>query len=302
MRGGAPEIDWSRSALGRSFGLPAVGSRLSAPGSVSNRPPGMIRSHMRHMRHMRTAGATLLAAAALVGCGRPAGSAPPAPAPAPAAAAAPRSDSEALVGVPKARADSVRHPYTDADVRFMTAMIAHHAQAIRMSDLAPSHGASPSVLTLAERIINSQRDEIGTMQRWLRDREKPVPDPDAPMQMAGMHDAHGAGAHDAHQGMPGMRAMPGTSHDSLMPGMLSAEQMKQLDEARGREFDRLFLTFMIQHHRGAVQMVKRLFDSYGAGQDDTVFKFASDVNVDQTTEIARMERMLAALLFGGGTP
>jgi uncharacterized protein (DUF305 family) len=77
--------------------------------------------------------------------------------------------------------------------------------------------------------------------------------------------------------------------------MLTDEQMKQLDEARGREFDRLFLTFMIQHHRGAVSMVQELFDSYGAAQDEIVFKFANDVNVDQTTEIARMERMLAAL-------
>jgi uncharacterized protein (DUF305 family) len=77
-----------------------------------------------------------------------------------------------------------------------------------------------------------------------------------------------------------------------MPGMLSDAQMKKLDEARGPEFDRLFLTFMIQHHRGAVAMVQQLFGSYGAGQDETVFKFATDVNVDQNTEIARMQRML----------
>jgi uncharacterized protein (DUF305 family) len=78
--------------------------------------------------------------------------------------------------------------------------------------------------------------------------------------------------------------------------------MKQLDEARGADFDRLFLTFMIQHHRGAVSMVKDLFSTYGAGQDETVFKFASDVNVDQTTEIARMERMLATALFEKRSP
>jgi uncharacterized protein (DUF305 family) len=88
----------------------------------------------------------------------------------------------------------------------------------------------------------------------------------------------------------------------LMPGMLTAAQMKHLDEARGPEFDRLFLTFMIQHHRGAVSMVQQLFGSYGAAQDETVFKFANDVNVDQTTEIARMERMLAAQIFGAGSP
>ena len=82
----------------------------------------------------------------------------------------------------------------------------------------------------------------------------------------------------------------------LMPGMLTEEQMKQLDEARGSEFDRLFLTLMIQHHRGAVSMVETLLGTYGAGQDEIVFKFASDVNIDQTTEIARMEKMLAALI------
>jgi uncharacterized protein (DUF305 family) len=80
--------------------------------------------------------------------------------------------------------------------------------------------------------------------------------------------------------------------------MLTGAQMKQLEEARGPEFDRLFLTFMIQHHRGAVSMVKELFGTPGAAQDDTVFKFASDANVDQTTEIARMERMLSTLPAG----
>jgi uncharacterized protein (DUF305 family) len=84
----------------------------------------------------------------------------------------------------------------------------------------------------------------------------------------------------------------------LMPGMLTDEQMQQLDAARGKDFDKLFLTFMIQHHRGAVQMVHDLFESYGAAQDDLVFKFASDVQVDQTTEIARMQRMLVAISFG----
>ena len=92
--------------------------------------------------------------------------------------------------------------------------------------------------------------------------------------------------------------MNGVEHEMLMPGMLTDEQMRQLDAARGNDFDRLFLTYMIQHHTGATKMVKDLFDTYGAAQDDLVFKFASDVNVDQTTEIARMQRMLAALVFG----
>lgn len=190
------------------------------------------------------------------------------------ARAAPQGEAAAMA---KARADSALHPYTDADVRFMTGMISHHAQAIVMARWADSHGASPSVTTLAHRIINAQGDEIKLMQSWLRDRGKPVPEPDP----------HGM-----------KMVMGGMEHEMLMPGMLTDEQMQQLDAARGKEFDRLFLTDMIQHHSGAVQMVKELFDTYGAGQDDIVFKFASDVNVDQTTEIARMRKMLAQVIFG----
>ena len=96
--------------------------------------------------------------------------------------------------------------------------------------------------------------------------------------------------------------MNGMEHEMLMPGMLTDDQMKQLDLARGAEFDRRFLTFMIQHHRGAVSMVKALFGSYGAAPDETVFTFASDVNVDQTTEIERMQRMLFALTTGSPAP
>jgi uncharacterized protein (DUF305 family) len=179
--------------------------------------------------------------------------------------------------IAQARADSLRLPYTQADVSFMSGMIGHHAQAIVMSRWAPTHGASPSVLILASRVINAQQDEIVTMQRWLRDRRKPVPEATA----AGM-----------------TMMMDGVEHVMLMPGMLTEVQMKDLEEARGPEFDRKFLTYMIQHHRGAVSMVRDLFGTYAAGQDETVFKFASDVNVDQTTEIARMEKMLAALTLG----
>jgi uncharacterized protein (DUF305 family) len=116
------------------------------------------------------------------------------------------------------------------------------------------------------------------MQHWLRDRQLPVPE----ATPCGMK-----------------MTMNGVEHEMLMPGMLTDEQMKQLDQARGPEFDRLFLTFMIQHHNGAVQMVKELFGTNGAAQDELVFKFASDVNVDQTTEIARMQRMLVALAIEG---
>ena len=176
--------------------------------------------------------------------------------------------------IARARADSVRYPYTEADIDFMTGMIGHHAQAIVMAGWAPSHGASPSVRTLCERIINAQQDEIQTMQRWLRDRNQPVPEP-----VAG-----------------GGMKMGGEVHHMMMPGMLSEAQMKELDAARGSEFDRLFLTYMIQHHKGAITMVKKLFDTDGAGQDELTFKFASDVNVDQTTEIARMQDMLFTVL------
>ncbi|MEP6602269.1 MAG: DUF305 domain-containing protein [Nitrospirota bacterium] len=182
-----------------------------------------------------------------------------------------------VAAIAKAKADSARYPYTDADVHFMTGMIGHHAQAIVMSQWAPTHGATSSVRILAERIINAQQDEIASMQQWLRDRLQPVPDPHT----------------------MGMKmTMGGEEHVMLMPGMLADAQMKELDMARGPEFDRLFLRDMIQHHRGAVAMVKELFDTYGAGQDQTIFKVASDVNTDQNTEIARMERMLLTLTFG----
>jgi uncharacterized protein (DUF305 family) len=150
----------------------------------------------------------------------------------------------------------------------MSAMIGHHAQALIMAGWAPTHDAGPAVRRLAERIVAGQKDEIATMQQWLRDRDEQAPD-----------------AHHA-------------AHGHLMPGMLTEVQLKELDAARGPEFDRLFLTYMIQHHRGAVAMVKELFGTPGAAQDETVFKFADDVGVDQTTEIARMERMLADIEAG----
>lgn len=173
-----------------------------------------------------------------------------------------------------ARADSGRPPFTAADVRFLQGMIGHHAQAIVMAQWAPTHGAGNAVRRLAERIDVGQRDEIAAMQRWLRDRKQEAPDPSHAMM--------------GHTG-PGM---PMTMGDTLMPGMLTAEQMKQLDAARGAEFDRLFLTFMIQHHQGAITMVRHLFGSTGAAQDTWVFRFASDVETDQITEIDRMRSML----------
>ena len=178
-----------------------------------------------------------------------------------------------------ARADSARKPYTEADVHFMSAMIAHHAQAIEIARWAPTHGASRQLQILSERVINAQVDEIALMQQWLRERRLPVPEP-------GATSTTGGAAHVHHR----------------MAGMLTPEQLQQLDQARGKEFDRLFLTFMIQHHQGAVTMVKELASSPGAGLDDTVFKLASDIGADQTSEIDRMQLMLADLMFGPPSP
>jgi uncharacterized protein (DUF305 family) len=175
----------------------------------------------------------------------------------------------------KARADSAKLPYTEADINFINGMIGHHAQAIVMAKWAPTHGASSAIQVLCARIINAQSDEINLMQQWLRERNQPVTEPNP-------------------KGMT--MVMNGETHVMAMPGMLTEEQLKQLDASNGKEFDRLFLTFMIQHHQGAVGMVKDLFATAGAGQDEMIFKLASDVNVDQTTEIARMQKMLFTLL------
>jgi uncharacterized protein (DUF305 family) len=164
-----------------------------------------------------------------------------------------------------------RLPYSDADVDFMSGMIPHHAQAVIMAGWAPSHGARKDVAIFCERIVVGQRDEIATMQTWLRDRGETVPD----------------AASTRHK-----MKMNGMEHEMLMPGMLTDEEMAALDRARGPEFDRLFLTGMIKHHQGAIDMVDVLFKAFGAAQDETVFKFASDVYADQSTEIDRMNEML----------
>ena len=228
---------------------------------TSSPPARQVRSHRVRPYYRYAAGLVILGALALSACRGPrAGSAPE-----------PMGDAPAIA---RASADSLRYPYTEADIRFMSGMISHHAQAIKMAKWAPTHGASPAVIRLTERIINAQTDEIALMGNWLSARRQPVPEanPDG-MKMS----------------------MGGSEHVMLMPGMLSEAQMKELDAARGEEFDRLFLTFMIQHHKGAVSMVNELFAAHGAGQDETVFKFASDVQVDQTTEINRMLEMLFAL-------
>ena len=174
-------------------------------------------------------------------------------------------------GDPVPRPDLVRAPYSEADVDFMAGMIPHHAQAVLIAGWAASHGARSDVRVLCERIVVGQRDEIGTMRTWLRDRGQRVPDANA-----------------THHRMK----MNGVEHDMLMPGMLSDEEMATLDRARGPEFDRLFLLGMIRHHQGAIDMVDVLFKSYGAAQDELIYKFASDVYADQSIEITRMHKML----------
>lgn len=174
----------------------------------------------------------------------------------------------------QARADSALTGYHAADVHFMTGMIGHHAQALVMSGFAPENGASPTIQTLCARIINAQQDEIDVMQAWLRDRGLEVPE---------IHIA------DGHL------MIHGPEHAMHMPGMLSEEQLEELGRAQGTDFDRLFLKYMIMHHKGAVTMVLELFDTDGAAQDDFVFKLASDIQADQSSEIERMQLMLDAL-------
>ena len=172
---------------------------------------------------------------------------------------------------------SVRTPLrapVDADVSFMQGMIHHHAQAVEMVDLLRTRGQSKELQALGERISISQTDEIKYMKQWLEDRGQPlVPGHGHMDHMAGMD--HGS-----------MGSMP------LMPGMLTPQQMETLANSKGPEFDRLFLTGMIQHHTGALIMVDDLFGVPGAGQDPVLFDFASDIDNTQRAEINIMRGML----------
>ncbi len=162
---------------------------------------------------------------------------------------------------------------TKADFDFMEGMIMHHNQAVTMVSLMKGRSQNPQLLEFGQRISISQTDEMKFMRRWLEQRGHPIADDG----MAGMD-------------MPGMDAeMP------PMPGMLSARQMDALRKAKGTEFDRLFLTGMIQHHTGALTMVKDLFDTPGAGQDPQLFDFTADVDVTQRGEIGAMQGLLEKL-------
>jgi len=173
---------------------------------------------------------------------------------------------------PKPRPDLVAYPYTNADVEFMQGMIPHHAQAVKMCTIAPTHAGKREVKLMCERMLISQRDEIRMMRIWLLDRGQFVPAPDATHHK---------------MTMPG-----GMAHDMLMPGMLSDEEMAKLDKARGADWDRMFLNAMIRHHQGAITMVDDLLASPGGAQGDDMYGFASDIWADQTAEIERMQKLL----------
>lgn len=160
-------------------------------------------------------------------------------------------------------------PHSPADVQFMQDMIMHHAQAVEMTALIESRTQNKELRSLGARISRSQSDEMKFMKQWLAVRGEP---PSRPMTHA-----HG---------------MDMSKHEMLMPGMLTAQQMDALKKAKGAEFDRLFLTGMIQHHNGALIMVKDLFDSAGAGQDAELFNFTTDVDTGQRAEIKIMQTML----------
>jgi uncharacterized protein (DUF305 family) len=178
-----------------------------------------------------------------------------------------------------ARRDPARH--TAADAAFMQGMIGHHAQALVMAALVPSRTALPALRALAERIDVSQRDEIAAMRQWLTDRGEPVPDrTGAILGAAGAHAGHDA--HAGHGGAP-------------MPGMLTPAQLAELTAARGAAFDRLFLRLMIQHHEGALVMVRDLLATPGAAREAQTFAFVSGVDTDQRAEIARMQALLSQL-------
>ena len=167
---------------------------------------------------------------------------------------------------PEKATDLSRVEFTGDDVKFMQGMIGHHAQAIEMTELLATRTASAGMKKLALRIEVSQQDEIRMMENWLEARHQRVPSRTA------MHE-HGA---------------------TLMPGMLTPEEMSRLEAAKGREFDRLFLEGMMKHHGGAITMVNELFATPGAGQEVEIFSFASDVDADQRMEIGRMRAMLVA--------
>jgi len=168
-------------------------------------------------------------------------------------------------------------PTSAKDVEFMQGMIMHHAQAVVMTDMIAERTDNRDLRLIGERISKSQTDEMAFMKRWLEARGQSTE-----MKMSGGGDEHSSHAHGGHQ----------TAPTHMMPGMLSPKQMEELKAANGSEFDQLFLNGMIQHHEGALVMVKDLHDSPGTAQDAELFNFASDVDSGQRAEIKSMQNLL----------
>jgi uncharacterized protein (DUF305 family) len=193
----------------------------------------------------------------------------------------------ALITAATASAQNAPH-YTAADVRFMQGMIGHHAQALAMTALIRDRTTRHNIRLLGQRIEVSQKDEIAMMRTWLKDRHQALPAGDP------HHDHHAQAGNSMN--MAGM-----AMSDTLMPGMLTADQLAELAKASGDEFDKLFLRDMIRHHEGALVMVASLLGTTGSAQEAEVFRFASEVDSDQRAEIARMNALLDTLGSTGGT-
>lgn len=167
-------------------------------------------------------------------------------------------------------------PTSKKDIEFMQGMIMHHAQAVEMTDMIAERTETPEIRLLGEKISKSQTDEMAFMRRWLELRGQEIE-----MKMSMPSASHAHGSHES------------ANHQMLMPGMLSPAQMEELRNSKGTQFDHLFLTGMIQHHAGALVMVKDLYDNAGTGQDAELFNFASDVDTGQKGEIKIMQNLLA---------
>lgn len=202
-----------------------------------------------------------------------------APPPTPAEASPDGLSTEEMEAIYRQRQEQSRTRFTPADVKFMTNMLHHHAQAVDLARMVPERTTTDAIRILAARIINAQMDEIAIMQRWLRERGQAVPE---------LHEMGGRVMVHGHEGQMVM-----------MPGMIPPAEVRALMELTGTAFDRRFLELMIRHHTGAVEMVRELFATDGALQDEDAFRFASDVQVDQVTEVNRMERMLEAMSGSG---
>ncbi|MGM0506779.1 MAG: DUF305 domain-containing protein [Bacteroidota bacterium] len=218
-------------------------------------------------------------------------------------------DTERLESLFWERQRSSRDRFTEADEHFMVGMIAHHSQALIMTELARNNMAGDDVLQMARRIENTQFDEIDTMQQWLRDRSLPVPivtidGIDMSIEMESADDAQHESDQMHHDDMEtdtetdgGMHSdsSDAMAHHHNMPGMLTRDQLARMAEATGEHFDELFLRYMIEHHEGAIYMVQELLASEGAAQHPETFRLASDIHADQQMEIERMEQMLLTM-------